>query len=104
MKTILLYVFFLFVGLPLVMFFVHLATMPDDARQDLAEAAKELNGRIYTARIDCGRGRREHVVRVHGRTRDDARRKIEARVPRCDVEMMKNASAPIWQEALRSTY
>ncbi len=102
MKSILLYGFFLFVGLPLIMFSVHVATLPEEKKQELSEAAKDLNGRIYTARITCGRGRSEHVMRVHGRSRDDAKRKVEAQLQRCDVEMLETESAPIWQEALRS--
>ena len=101
MKSLVLYGFFLFVGLPLVMFLGHIATLPEEAKQDLAEAGRELNGRIYTARITCNRGR-EHVMRVHGRSRADARRKIEAQVRRCTVEILETASGPIWQKALRS--
>jgi hypothetical protein len=92
----------IFVGLPLVMFAVHMATLSEGEKQDLTEAAKDLNGRIYTARIVCGRGRKPHLVRVHGRSRDDARQKIESQVRRCDVEMLETESDPIWQEALRS--
>lgn len=86
------------------MFSAHIATLPDDAKQELTEATKDLNGRIYTARILCGRGRRDHVVRVHGRSRDDARRKIKAQVRQYEVEVSETASAPIWQKALRSAY
>lgn len=106
MKWLLIYGCILFVGLPLVLFSTHVATLPEDAKTDLSEAAKDFNGRIYNARIICrgGRGEREHVMRVHGRSREDARQKIERQLKRCNVEILDGESAPIWQEALRSIY
>ena len=104
MKSLFLYGCFLFIGLPMIIFSVHLATLPEEAKHGLAEAAKDFNGRIYTARISCGRGRQDHVMRVHGRTRDDARRKITAQLRTCNVEILETASAPIWQKALRSAF
>ena len=101
MKYFVLYGFFLFVGLPLIMLSVHIATLAEDDKQKLSEAAKDLNGRLYTARITCGRSGQDHVMRVHGRSRDDARRKIESQFRRCRVEMLDGESAPIWQKALR---
>jgi hypothetical protein len=104
MKFSILYGCFLLVGLPLIMFIVHIATLPNDAKRDLTDSAKDFNGRIYTARIDCKRGRGDHFVRVHGRNRDDARRKIQGQVRRCDVELIKTASDSVWQKTLRSAY
>ncbi len=104
MKYIALYLFLLFIGLPMVMFGTHLATMPDADRQKLRETAKDLNGRIYRARIYCPRSKNEHVMRVHGRTRDDARRKVQRQLQNCDVEILEGASAPIWQKAVRDAF
>ncbi len=104
MKYIVFYLFVLFVGLPAVMFGAHIATMPDEDRQKLGEAAKDLNGRIYRARIYCPRSKSEHVMRVHGRTRDDARRKVQRQLQNCDVELLDGASAPIWQKAVREAF
>lgn len=104
MKQLFVYLFLLFVGLPMVMFGTHLATLPDEQRQELNEAAKDLNGRIYKARITCSRSSEPHVMRVHGRTRDDARRKIQRQLRNCDVEILEGASAPIWQKAIRDSF
>lgn len=104
MNDLILYLFFLFFGLPLAVFAMNIATLSDDAKQDLTEAAKDLNGRIYTARINCKRSRNDHFVRVHGRSPDDARRKIQTQVRQCDVEILETASEPIWQKALRSVF
>ena len=104
MKYFIVYLFLLFVGLPVVMFSTYLVTLPNEARHELNEAAKDLNGRIYKARIYCPRSRSEHVMRVHGRSRDDARRKVANQLPRCDVEILDGASAPIWREAVREAF
>ena len=101
MKYLVLYLFILFVGLPMVMLGTHVATLPDGEKQALEEAGRDLNGRIYKARIHCPRSDQEHVMRVHGRSRDEARRKVQQQLRHCDVEMLDGASAPIWQEALR---
>ena len=101
MKYLVLYLFILFVGLPMVMLGTHVATLSDGEKQALEEAGRDLNGRIYKARIYCPRSDQEHVMRVHGRSRDEARRKVEQQLRNCDVEMLDGASAPIWQEALR---
>lgn len=102
MKYVALYLVMLFVGLPLAMSAIHLVTLPEDDRHDLAEAAKDLNGRIYQARISCNARHDAHVMRVHGRDREDARRKLQDRLPRCDVELLEGESDPIWKEAIRS--
>lgn len=104
MKSLLMYGAFLFIGLPTIMLTAHLATLSETEKQGLTEAAKDMKGRIYRVRIDCGRTGNDHVMRVHGRSRDDARRKIEARLSNCNVEMLEGESAPIWQEAIRSAY
>ena len=104
MKYFVLYACFLFIGLPLIMVSVHLATLPEPAKQGLSEVVKDFNGRIYTARIACPRSSGEHTVRIHGRDPEDARRKLTARLQQCDIDILDNASAPIWQKALRRTY
>ena len=104
MKHFVLYLLLLCVGLPIVMFGAHVATLPEDARRDLKEAGEDRNGRIYNARIYCPRSDREHVMRVHGRSREEARRKVAGQLRNCDVEMLDGASAPIWQEAVREAF
>ncbi len=101
MKYLILYGVVLFVGIPLVMLSTHIATLPDDAKEDLVETAKDLNGRIYTARISCGRGSQDHIIRVHGRSREDARNSLEEQLRKCSVEILEGESEPIWQKALR---
>lgn len=86
------------------MFSTHIATLPENAQQELSEVAKDLNGHIYTARISCGRGSSDHIMRVHGRSREDALSKIEAQLRRCDVEILEAEGAPVWQRALRSAF
>ena len=101
MKYFAFYLFALFVGLPMVMFGAHIATLPEEDRRDLNETVKDLNGRIYKARITCPRSGSDHVMRVHGRSREEARRKVAGQLRNCDVEMLDGASAPIWREAVR---
>ena len=95
---------FMLVGLPLVMTILHVANLPDDTKQQLTETAKTLTGHIYTVRIDCNTGSDEHIVRVHGRSKEEARNKIQDRLERCDVEVLETSKDPIWKEALRSAY
>ena len=104
MKYVLLYGLFLFVGLPMIMFTTHIVMLPDDQKQALAETAKDLNGRIYQARISCGRGSDDYIHKVHGRDPEDARRKMADQLPKCDIEIMDSGSAPIWLEAWRSAF
>lgn len=103
MKHVVLYFGFLFIGLPVLMFVGHIATLPNDERQQLSEVVEDLKGHIYTARIDC-KGGGEHVLRVHGRSRDDALSKLEAKARRCDVEIIDVDSEAIWKKALRSAF
>lgn len=102
MKYVSLYLFFMFIGLPLVMMTHHVATLPEEAQHDLADAVKDLNGRIYQARISCHARRDDHIMRVHGRNPEDALRQLQDQLPRCDVEILDGASDPIWKEAVRS--
>ncbi len=101
MKLIGLYLFMLF-GLPLIMTIVHVTNLPDNEKLELTEAAKTLNGRIYTIRIECNKGRNDHIVRVYGQSREEARNKIHDRLERCDVEVLETSKDLIWKEALRS--
>lgn len=104
MKYIALYLGFLFIGLPLVMFSSHMATLSEDEKQALSEAAKDLKGRIYQARINCNELRPDHVTRVHGRDRGDALRKVQDQLPDCHVELLDAVSDPIWKEAIRKAF
>ncbi len=104
MKFFSLFRLFLLLGLPLIGFTVHMATLSDEAKHGLSEAAKDLNGRIYQVQIACKRGSEPHVMQVHGRSPDEAKRKVEAQLPRCDVVLLDGASEPIWQKALRSLF
>lgn len=102
MKFFSLFRLFLLMGLPLIGFTVHMATLSDEDKHGLSEAAKDLDGRIYRVRIDCQRGIEPHIMRVHGRSPDAAKSKVQAQLPRCDVVLLDGASEPIWQKALRT--
>jgi hypothetical protein len=104
MKLFSYYFIFLLVGLPLIMTIVHMANLPAEAKLELTETAKTLNGRIYSVRIDCNTGGDDHIVRIHGRSKEEARHKIQDQVERCDVEVLETVSGPIWKEVLRSVF
>lgn len=104
MIYLVLYLGVLFIGLPLVMMTGHIATMPEDEKEALVEAGKDIAGNIYRARIDCGSHSEPQVMRVHGRSAEDARGKIEAQLRRCSVEILEGETVPLWQEAIRSAY
>ena len=103
MKYLVLYGLFLFVGLPVIMTSVHLSTLDEPERRELSEGVRDLNRRIYTARIICD-GQPDHVMKVSGRTRESARRRLQDQLQRCNVVLEPGQSAPIWQEAIRPTY
>lgn len=101
MRLFVLYGAALFVGVPLLAMQAQISSMPDETRQDLAKAARELNGRLYNVRIDCGRGREPRIIRVHGRDEADAVQTIKRQVARCSVRAVGEPSDPIWQEAIK---
>lgn len=104
MKYVAVYFGLLFIGLPLIMFSNHMATLSDEEKQGLSEAVKDMKGRIYQARISCNEHTPDHVMRIHGRDRDGALSKLQDRLPDCDVEILEGSSDPIWKKALRETF